>query len=566
MSQAISLPNSLPKPPAAPPALNARRWWVLAVMSLTTFMVFLDNTVVNTALPSISRDLGASTSTLQWVVDSYTLLLAGLLLVGGTIGDRFGRRRFLTIGMVIFGAGAVGAAISNSAESLILMRGLQGVGAALVLPATLSIITDVFPREERAKAIGIWTGAGAIALAAGPVFGGLLVDEIGWSAVFWMHIPVVLLSLFGLRIVPESLDRRARGLDIRGGLLATSGLLAVVFGIIQGNESGWTSTLILGAFGLGASLLVAFAVAEMRTRAPMLPFHFFKQRDFTGAVVIIGLVFFALMVTFFFLTQFFQLVQGKSAFTAGLYILPAAGMMMVGAPISGVLSRSIGPKILTTVAGLAMTFGLLWLTQLTIDSSFVTAAIGIMAFGFGGGMAMAPLTDTVMAAVPVNDAGIGSAVNDVSRELGAALGIATVGSFVGGLYESKVEAALEGAAPASVIESVSEGVGVAAVTIPTLPASLAETVSVAANGAFVDAITTGMYLSAGFTVAATVVAVLLMPRKMRESQAESVVESIGTSTLTGTLVPSTPRATTIPVFATAPATEAVDYSTRGDAA
>ena len=564
MVQAISLPN----PSSARSAVNARRWWILAVMSLTTFMVFLDNTVVNTALPSISRDLGASTSTLQWVVDSYTLLLAGLLLVGGSIGDRFGRRRFLTIGMVIFGVGAAGAAISNSAESLILMRGLQGVGAALVLPATLSIITDVFPREERAKAIGIWTGVGAIAIAAGPVFGGFLVDEIAWSAVFWMHIPIVVLALFGLRIVPESRDRRALGLDIRGGLLATGGLLAMVFGIIQGNESGWTSTLILGAFGLGIGLLAAFAVTEIRSRAPMLPFRFFKQRDFNGAVLIIGLVFFALMVTFFFLTQFFQLVQGRSAFTAGLYMLPAAGMMMVGAPISGVLSRSIGPKILTTVAGLAMTFGLLWLTQLSVDSSFVTVAIGIMAFGFGGGMALAPLTDTVMAAVPVNDAGIGSAVNDVSRELGAALGIATVGSFVGGLYERNVESALEGAAPASVVESVGDGIGVAAVTLPTLPADLAATVSAAANGAFVDAVTTGMYISAGFAVVATLVAAFLMPRKMREMQAEaeSVDGQTSGTTLTGTLVPATPRATTIPALAPVPVVEPVSYVTRDNVA
>jgi EmrB/QacA subfamily drug resistance transporter len=541
---------------------------VLAVMSLTTFMVFLDNTVVNTALPSISRDLGASTATLQWVVDSYTLLLAGLLLVGGTIGDRFGRRRFLSIGMVIFGAGAVGAALANSAESLIVMRSLQGVGAALVLPATLSIVTNVFPREERAKAIGIWTGVGAIAIAAGPVFGGFLVDEIGWSSVFWMHIPIVLLALFGLRIVPESRDRRALGLDIRGAVLATGGLLSLVFAIIQGNESGWLSMEILGAFGLGIGLLAAFVVAELRTRAPMLPFHFFKQRDFTGAVLIIGLVFFALMVTFFFLTQFFQLVQGKSAFTAGLYVLPAAGMMMVGAPISGVLSRSVGPKILTTIAGLSMAFGFLWLTQLSADSSFITVAIGIMAFGFGGGMSLAPLTDTVMAAVPVNDAGIGSAINDVSRELGAALGIATVGSFASGLYQSNVESALDGVAPASVVETVSEGIGVAAVTLPSLPADLAATVSAAANGAFVDAITTGMYISAGFAVAATLVAAVLIPRKMRETQAEMapVGEAPRGSTPTGRLVPATPRATTIPALARVAAAQPAVYTTRDDAA
>ena len=305
---------------AAPPL--ASRWWVLAVMSLSTFMVFLDNTVVNTALPSISRDLNASTATLQWVIDGYTLVLAGLLLLGGTMGDRYGRRRFLTWGMVIFGLGAVGAALANSAETLILMRGVQGVGAAFVLPATLSIITDVFPREERAKAIGIWTGVGALAIGVGPVVGGALVDELGWNAVFWMHIPVVLLALAGLRIVPESRDGRRLGLDLPGAVLATGGLLAVVYAIIQGNEAGWTSPEIVIAFGAGIAMLAAFAFVELRARAPMLPLRFFRQRDFNGAVLVIGLIFFAIIVTFFFLTQFFQIVQGKSAFTAGLYLLP----------------------------------------------------------------------------------------------------------------------------------------------------------------------------------------------------------------------------------------------------
>ena len=263
-------------------------------MSLTTFMVFLDNTIVNTALPSIARDLNASTATLQWVIDGYTLVLAGLLLLGGTVGDRFGRRRFLTLGMIVFGAASVGAAFSESSGTLIAFRGLQGIGAAFVLPATLSIVTDVFPRQERAKAIGIWTGAGGMAIAVGPLAGGFIVDQISWSAVFWMHLPVVLLALIGLRIVPESRDSRFLGLDLGGALLATGGLLTLVFGIIQGNESGWGSTQIVGA--VAGVLLSAFAVVELRSRAPMLPMRFFRQRDFNSAVVIIGLIFFSMMV------------------------------------------------------------------------------------------------------------------------------------------------------------------------------------------------------------------------------------------------------------------------------
>jgi MFS family permease len=230
---------------AAAEPRDSRRWWVLGVMSLSILMVFLDNTIVNTALSAISRELEASTPTLQWVVDSYTLILAGLLLLGGTIGDRFGRRRWMLAGMSVFGLAAVGAALSPNTEVLIAFRALQGLGAALVMPATLSILTDVFPREERAMAIGIWTGVGALGVGRGPAFGGDLVDNVGWASVFWMYIPFVLASLAGtLAIVPESRDQRTRSLDIPGGVLATAGLLALVYAIIRGSEVGWASAEI----------------------------------------------------------------------------------------------------------------------------------------------------------------------------------------------------------------------------------------------------------------------------------------------------------------------------------
>ena len=490
-------------------------------------MIFLDNTVVNTALPSIARDLDASTSTLQWVVDSYTLILSGLLLLGGTLGDRFGRRRFLTLGMLVFGAGALGASLATDAGTLILMRGVQGAGGALVLPATLSIITDVFPRAERAKAIGIWTAVCAVGIATAPVFGGYLVDRFDWSAVFLMHLPIVGLALVGMRIVPESRDKRLFRLDVPGAVLATLGLLAVVYGIIQGSVAGWTSAEIVTAFVAGIGLLGAFLVVERRSAAPMLPLHFFKQKDFTGAVLIIGLVFFALGVTFFFMSQYFQLVQGKSALTAGLYSLPAAGMMVVGAAISGMLNKSVGPKVLTLLASGAAAFGLAWLTQIDMDSSYLTVAIGFVAFGVGGGLGLAPLTDIVMAAVPVNDAGIGSSVNDVSRELGATLGVAVTGTLVSSLYSSQIEEGLTGVVASNLVQQAGDGIGVAAGIAQSLPAEVATAVIQTANEAFVDAINNGLWVSVGFMVAAGVVSLLLIPWKMRERQAESVVVAAG---------------------------------------
>ena len=325
--------------PAAGKVADPRRWWVLAVMSLSIFMVFVDGTVVNTALPAISRDLGATTAELQWVADGYILILAGLLLVGGSIGDRFGRRRWLAIGMAIFGAAAVGAALSTNVETLIVFRGLQGLGAALVMPATLSILTAVFPRGECATAMG------AMGAATGPALGGYLVDEISWSAVFWLHLPIVGAALAGLAIVLESRNSRKLPLDVPGAFLATGGLVALVFAIIQGNEAGWLrAPEIVGAFSLAVVLLVSFVVVEARSAAPMLPLRFFRQRDFTGAVIVIGITFFALFGVFFFLTQFFQLVQGKSTLAAGLLITPAALGMMVSSILGGGAEPDGGPE------------------------------------------------------------------------------------------------------------------------------------------------------------------------------------------------------------------------------
>lgn len=499
---------------------DSRRWWVLGVMSLSILMVFLDNTVVNTALPAISRELEASTSTLQWVVDSYALVLAGLLLLGGTIGDRFGRRRWMFAGMTVFGLASVGAALSPNAEVLIAFRALQGVGAALVMPATLSILTDVFPRDERTMAIGIWTGVGALGIGLGPAFGGYLVDNVGWAAVFWMHVPLVLAALIGIAvIVPESKDQRARSLDIPGGVLATVGLIALVYGIIRGGEAGWTSAEILASFTIATGALLAFVITELRAAEPMLPLRFFKQRDFTASVVIIGLMMFAMFVSFFFLTQYFQLVQGRSALSAGLLILPTSAAMMVAAPLSTLAVKRVGPRALISTSMVLMAVGILMLTQVEVDTGTLYVVAALSTFGFAGGLGMAPLTDTVMAAVPVDDAGIGSAVNDVTRELGGALGIALIGSLVNGWYRSNVDETLTGQVPAEVLEASREGIGVATLTASQLPAEVATTLTTTANLAFVDAMTNGFFVSAAILLGTVAVALTMVPTRLREVQA-----------------------------------------------
>ncbi len=497
-----------------------RRWLVLAVMSVGTLIVFIDNTVVNTALPAISTDLGASISTLQWIIDAYVLALVGLLLLGGSLGDRFGRRLWMTIGLLVFSGGAVVSGLSTSSEQLIIGRGIMGVGAAFILPATLSIITNTFGRGERTKAIAIWTAVGALGVGLGPVVGGFVVDNFSWSAVFWLHLPVGALALAGMLVVPESKDERKLGLDIPGAVLGTAGVTALIFGIIQGVEFGWTSTEILAVFAASAILLGAFALVELRSEHPMLPLRFFRQKDFSGAVLAIGLIIFAMLVVFFYLTQFFQIVQGRDALEAGLLIVPASLAMMVGAPLSTGVARRFGPRVNVLAMSGAMIAGTLMLTQVTIDSGVMLPVASLFVFGFGAGLGMPALTDTVMAAVPERDAGMASAVNDVSRELGGALGIATIGSIVAGFYRGNVESALPAGVPAELAELVGEGIGVAAVVAGQLPAELGAAVSAAANGAFMEAMTDGFVISAALLLSSVVIAFTLMPTRMRETQAE----------------------------------------------
>lgn len=337
-------------------------------MSLASFVVFVDMTVVNTALPAIARDFATSTATLQWVVNGFTLLEGGLLLLGGTMGDRFGRRKMLAGGALLFAVASAGAALAPDSTTLILMRAAQGVGAAFMLPATLSIITDVFDRDERPRAIAIWSMVGAVSMIVGPSLGGLIVDNIGWEAVFWLHIPFLAVIFFGLRIVPESRDSRRLPLDIPGAALATVGIISVIFAIIEGGGRGWTSAEILGAFGLGGLLLALFVLVEWRSDHPMLPLRFLKQLDFIGPTLVLMMIVLAMVGVFFFLTQYFQLVQGRSAFVAGLLIMPAAFGMMMGAGISTKLGAAAGPRILSVVGGAIIICGMFVLARIEVDA------------------------------------------------------------------------------------------------------------------------------------------------------------------------------------------------------
>ena len=501
---------------------TVRKNWVLFVVSITTFMVFIDATVVNTALPSIAREFAATNSTLQWIVNSYSLLVAGLLLLGGTTGDRFGRRKLLAVGTLIFGGAAVGAALSPDTTLLIVMRGLQGVGAAMMLPQTLSIITDVFERHERTRAIAVWTAVSGMAAGLGPVLGGLLVDNVSWAAVFWLHLPVVAIILAGLAMVPESRDSRRTPFDIPGAILGTGGILAVVYGIIQGPATGWTSTEIILSFVLGGALLVAFGIVEARSRHPMLPTHYLKQRDFIGPTLVVTVIVIAMAGIFFFTTQFLQLVQGRSALMAGVAITPIAGTIMIGAVITMKVGKSLGPRVLSILGSLIIMGGMAVLTLLDVDASFAVPIIALALFGFGMGIVMLTVTDTIMAAVAVDEAGIGSSMNNASRELGFALGVAILGSIVTSIYRSKVTESLADVASSEVVRSVADSLGSLGQVTSQLTPDVASVVTTVANEAFVDAMRISVLAGIGIMGLTIVIALLTMPKTMRIRQAELV--------------------------------------------
>jgi EmrB/QacA subfamily drug resistance transporter len=515
---------STPQLAPADPTRDPRRWLVLAVMSVGTLIVFLDGTVINTALPNISTELSATTSELQWVVDSYILVLAGLLLLGGTMGDRFGRKRWMNIGLLLFVAGSVLGGFSNSIETLIAARAVQGLGAALVLPATLSIVTNVFDRDERAKAIAIWTAVSGLGVGIGPAVGGYLVERWDYSAAFWIHLPVLGLAGAGMFFVAESRDDREIGLDVSGALSGTLAVGSLVYGIIQGGEAGWTSTAVLAALAVSAAAFVAFAVIERRAAFPMLPLHFFRQRDFTGSVVALGIVFFAGIVLFFFLSQYWQLVQGRTPFKAGLMALPNAGAIVVGAGVAQSLLAKIGPRRLVSAAMVIMGTGVALFTTVDAGTSTVRMVATLMVVGFGFGLASQPLTDTVMAAVPIEDAGVGSAVNDVSRELGSALGVAIIGSIVSHLYRGQVEENLSGQVPAEVVEQAREGIGVIHVAAGSLEPGAAAAAIDGANMAFIDAMTTGFWVSVGFIGLGLATSLFLLPTRVRATQVVRVAD------------------------------------------
>src|SRR4051812_20919904 len=485
-----------------------RRWWALAVLCLSLVLVVVDNTILNVALPTIARDLGAQTSGLQWIVDAYVLVFAGLLLTAGSLGDRFGRRRALTGGLVVFGVASVLASRAASTGQLIATRSVMGIGAAFVMPATLSIITNLFTNAaERARAIAIWAGCAGLGIAIGPVTGGWLLQHFSWGSVFLVNVPVIVIAIVAGRVLlPESRDPEQPRIDRVVAVLSMAGLATLVWSLIEAGQQGWTDPMILGGFVTAAVILTVFLRWERKSDHPMLDVGFFSDRRFSVGTASIALVMFGMFGALFLMTQVLQLVMGYNALQAGIRMLPVAGTMVLVAPLSARLVERFGTKLVVGSGMTVAAVGLAMMANLHTGDPYGHLAAAMVVASFGMALVMAPATEAIMGSLPAAKAGVGSAVNDTTRELGGAMGVAVLGSTMSSVFSSHMAAT---GAPSIAQESLGSALAVA----HQLPGAAGEHLAAAARAAFMDGMGITMLIAAVVTLAGAAAAFIWLPAR-----------------------------------------------------
>ena len=488
------------------------------VVCASALIVNVDNTILNVALPTLVRKLAASSSELQWVVDSYAMVFAGLLLVGGSLADRFGRKRFFLIGLTVFTAGSVGAAFSGSVDVLVGWRAVMGGGAALTIPPSLSILNDVFrDRAERARAIGVWAGTIGLGIAIGPIAGGLLLARFWWGSVFLVNVPVLITAFAGaLVLVPDSKNPAAGRPDPWGAVLSITGLGLLLWAIIEAPAGGWASAEVVGTGLASVVVLSAFVACEARSNHPMLNLAFFRDRRFSAAAAAESLGVFGLLGALFVQTQFLQFDLSFSPLQAGLRILPMAAVLGVSAPLSPILARVIGIKF-TVAAGLAAIAGGLWQIS-AVSTAAVTygdVVPGLLLIGLGAGLLLPTATNSVVGSVPQGDSGIGSASNAVALQVGGALGVAVIGSALATRYQDRMGTALAGrhlpaAAAQTILGSIGGALAVAAHAGGAAGALLAYT----ARAAFMSGAGIALAVGAAVAVGGAVLVIACLPSRV----------------------------------------------------
>ncbi len=500
---------------------------MLGVLCLSLLIVFVGNSSLNVAIPTLDRELGATTSQLQWVVASYSLVFAGLLFTAGAIGDRFGRKGALQLGLVGFLVAVVLAAFSDQMWQLIASRALMGAAAAFIMPSTLSILVNVFPPYERTKAIAIWAATTGAAGAIGPVASGWLLGHFWYGSIFLVNVPIIVLALVaGWFLVPKSKDPDEAKLDPVGALLSIVGISSLVYGLIEAPDSGWSSTPTLAAFAVAAVVLTVFVFWELHTDEPMLDMHYFRDKAFstgTGGMILVFLAMFGVM---FLVTQYFQLVLGYSPLSAALRLLPMAPIMLIVAPLTPRLSARFGANRVVAFGMGLIVVGFLMFLRLDLDTSYLYVLACVFPLVSGVALTMSPMTAAIMSAVPARRAGAGSAMNDATRELGAALGVAVLGSVAASQYSSHLEPFLRGLTPGQRADAGASLAG-ALHTAAELPGALGRAFAAAADHAFVSGIHVASIAGAALAAIAAVLVWRYLPHRLgSESALHGPIEAL----------------------------------------
>ena len=511
------------------PVIHKRRWFLLGIMCLSLVMVVMLVAGLNVALPSIQAELDATASQLQWIVDSYALVFAALLLFAGALGDRFGRKGALLVGLSLFAAGSIVGGLGSGATQIIVGRVITGIGAAFVMPATLSLIITVFPPQERTKAIAMWAGFAGAGGALGPIVSGALLDHFWWGSAFLINVPIILTVMAAVWIFsPTSKDPHATPLDPTGAVLSLVGLGSLVFGIIEGPEKGWTSAVILGSFALAAVTLVGFVLWERRTTHPMLPLDLFRDRRMSMGSAVVTIAFFVMFGLFFLFSLYLQFVRDYSPLNAGLATLPLALALIAVAPRSAAIAEKVGTGRVIAIGFVFISAGFGVLSFISPDTPYVVLVVALVLLGVGMSLTAAPATGSIMSAVPQFKAGVGSAVNDTTREVGGALGIALLGSISSAVYRSNID--LAGVqVPPPIRQLAEESVGAATVIAKqTGNTELANR----AGQAFTDAFALTSRVAVAFTLAGAALVTILYSRKVEQAAAAQFAATHGWGTPT----------------------------------
>jgi EmrB/QacA subfamily drug resistance transporter len=509
------------------PVTTGRARAILLALSLSAFIISVDVTIVNVALPTLVRSLGATATQLQWVVDAYSLVFAALVLAAGSLSDRQGRKGTLLIGLAVFASASLAGALVDTTAELIAARAVMGLGAALMFPSTLSLLVNVFTeRGERAKAIGIWGATTGVGIATGPIVGGWLLERFWWGSIFaFMAAAAAAVAVLVARVVPTSRDPRTPPVDWRGFGLSSVAMAVLVLGVIEAPEWGWASAAAVSAMAAGIGLLALFVVFERRADHPMLDVRLFRNPRFSAASGSVAISFFALQGFIFLVTQYFQFIKGFSPLGTGVRLLPVATTVAVASVVGTKLAVRAGNKVIVAAGLLCFAAGLLWTATVSTSTSYATIVGQMLLLGVGMGLTSAPATEAIMGAVPRAKAGVGSAVNDATRLFGGTLGVAVIGSVAASLYSSRLAATAPAHLPAPAAAAAKASVGGAILASQALTRAgfphAGTALAASASGAFLHSLAGGCAVAGGVVLAGAIMAVLFLPaRPGREPQPE----------------------------------------------